>query len=91
MVSFRKVWRKSNFVQVGIEYTYGQTHMNIKGRPVEMQTPTHWNLIGHSMTAPHLRYRPAVFFRHLCHIALPFPQGKTRRVSKMIFYNISTF
>jgi len=26
--------------------------MCIKGSPVEIQIPTHWNLIGRSMTAP---------------------------------------
>jgi hypothetical protein len=43
---------KSNFAQVGTEYTYSQIDMNIKGSPDEMQTSTHMNVIGFSMIAP---------------------------------------
>jgi hypothetical protein len=51
--------------------------------PVEIQTPTHWNLMGYSVTpAPFPRrlcYRPAVFVRQLRPNALSFSQGKIRR------------
>jgi hypothetical protein len=45
------------------------------GSPAKVQTPTHWNLIGHSTTT-HRRpcYRPAVFFLHLPFIAPLLPQ-----------------
>jgi hypothetical protein len=46
--------------------------------PVTIQTPTHWHLIGGSMTVPLRCYRPAVFFCHLRHISLSFPQEKIR-------------
>jgi hypothetical protein len=45
-----KVQQKSNFAHIKIQYTYGQTHMYIQGTAVEIQTPTHWNLIGSNMT-----------------------------------------
>lgn len=36
--------------QVGISYSCGQLYMRVQGSSVEIQTATHWNLIGHSMT-----------------------------------------
>jgi hypothetical protein len=38
--------------QIGFEYTLGQIDVFIDSGPDEIQTPTHWNPIGHSMTAP---------------------------------------
>jgi len=38
-------------VQVGIEYACGQLYMYIQGGPVEIQTPTHRNLIDRTTTA----------------------------------------
>jgi hypothetical protein len=46
-----EVQRKFNLVQVGIKHTYSQLDRCIQGGPVKIQTPTQWNLIGHSMTA----------------------------------------
>jgi hypothetical protein len=46
-----KVLRKSNFVQVGNEGKCGHLCGYIQASPVEIQTPTHWNLTGHSKTA----------------------------------------
>jgi hypothetical protein len=51
-VTFRKLWRMSNFAQVGIRHTCGQLHVYIQGSPVKNQTPTRRYLIGRSMTAP---------------------------------------
>ena len=51
-IMYQTVQRKSNFVQLGTEYTYGQTYMHMQGRPVEIHTPTHLNLIGRSKIAP---------------------------------------
>jgi hypothetical protein len=34
VVTLPKVRHKSNFAQVGIEYTYGQLYMYIKGSPI---------------------------------------------------------
>lgn len=48
--TFWKVWRKSNFVQVKIEYTYGQVYMYVQGSPAKIQTPPHWNQTDRSMT-----------------------------------------
>jgi hypothetical protein len=48
---FWEVWHKLNFVQVEIKHRYGQLYVYIQGSSVEIQTPTDWNLISHSMTA----------------------------------------
>jgi len=52
VVMLWKVWCKSNFVHVRIEYAYGQLYVYIQESPVEDEVPTHWNLISHSMTFP---------------------------------------
>jgi len=36
---------------MGFEYTHGQIDVFIDNGPAEIQTPTHWNPIGHSLTA----------------------------------------
>jgi len=41
LVIFRKVRRKSNFAQVGAEYTFGELCVYIQGGPVENRTATH--------------------------------------------------
>lgn len=51
VVMSQNLWRKLNFVQVGIADTYVSTVCvyYILGSPVEIETPTHWNLIGRRM------------------------------------------
>ena len=51
-----------------------------------IQTATTWNLIGRSSsrTAHRLRYRPAVFFRHLRLTPLSFQPGKIRSAFKNV-------
>ena len=41
------------------EYTYGQLDIYIQRGQTEIQTPTYWNLIGRSMTAPQLVLSPS--------------------------------
>jgi hypothetical protein len=38
---FKKVRHKSHFVQVSIQYTYGQLCMYIQASPFEIETETH--------------------------------------------------
>jgi hypothetical protein len=38
--------------EVGTEYSYGHIYVYIQGKPVEMQTPTHWKFFGSGITAP---------------------------------------
>jgi hypothetical protein len=40
-----------------------------------------------TLSTRHLRYRPAVFFRHHRLIALSFPQEKTGRAFKKTFFS----
>jgi hypothetical protein len=49
--TFRKVRRGTNFAQVGIHHTYGQLYTYVQNSPAEVQTPKHWNVIDHSMSA----------------------------------------
>jgi hypothetical protein len=59
--------------------------MSIQESPVEIQTAIQWKLIGHSMTACRLCYRPAAFFCHICIIAISFPQGKIWHIFKKYY------
>jgi hypothetical protein len=43
---------KSNFAQVGIEYAFAKLYVYIEGIHFDIQTPTHWRMIGRSITAP---------------------------------------
>lgn len=55
LVTFREVWRKSNFAQIGIEYENGHMHTYIKGSQVEIHIQTHLNSKGSSKNAqPHI-------------------------------------
>jgi hypothetical protein len=47
-----KFQRKTNFAQVRTDFTYGHLYVYLQRSTVDIQTPTHWNLIGLSMTAP---------------------------------------
>jgi hypothetical protein len=49
---------KSNFAQVTTEYTLDQIHTYLQGSPVEIQTPTYWNLIDRSMTVHRMLLSP---------------------------------
>jgi hypothetical protein len=51
--------REREFCAVRSKHTYGQLYMCIQGSPVEIQTRTHWNLIGHSVIAPPLVLSPS--------------------------------
>jgi hypothetical protein len=46
----QKVWHELNFAQVRIDDTYGQLYVYTQWGPIEIETPTHWNLIGCSVT-----------------------------------------
>jgi len=73
---FCKVWDKSNFAHVRTEHTHSQLqciHKEVQLK-FELQHGGTWSA---AVWLPHhLWCRPAVFFSHLCLIALSFPQGK---------------
>jgi hypothetical protein len=60
--------------------------MYIQGSPAEIQTPAHWNLIGHSMTAPPPVLSPSSILRL---IVLSIPQGKIGAVFITVTLSIS--
>jgi hypothetical protein len=84
------VQHRSNFAQVRIEYTYGQLYMYIQKIPVYIQTLTHWNLIGHSMTAPPLVLSPSSILpplsRHYVSIAAEEKFGACLKKSLFLFF-----
>ena len=85
IVTFRKVRRESNFTQVGIEYTYGLLHVPKEGSPAEIQTPTHWKLIGHSMTAPPPVLSPSITLPPpSCHCAFTPAKNNSAHLKKVI-------
>jgi hypothetical protein len=51
-VTLRRVQWNLNFAQVRLEYTHYQLHTYIQRNSAEIQTQTHWNLIGCSVTSP---------------------------------------
>ena len=51
-------------------HTFNYTCIYKVVSPVKILTPTRWNLIDHSATAPSLCYHPAVVYFHFFHIAL---------------------
>ena len=81
---FCKVWDKSNFAHVRTEHTHSQLqciHKEVQLK-FELQHGGTWSA---AVWLPHhLWCRPAVFFSHLCLIALSFPQGKNVCFSKML-------
>ena len=57
---------------------HGQLCVYRQRIPVENQNLAHWNMISFSITALLPCYRPVVFFRHFCLIALSFLQRNFR-------------
>jgi len=88
VVIFRQVQCKTNFVQVGSEYTYDRLHMyNIEGGPVEQQGPTHWNPIGRSMTAQRRVLSPSNSLPlPSCHCAFIVTSKNLPWVSKILMF-----
>jgi hypothetical protein len=65
-ITSRKVRLKSKSAQERTGYTHGQLYNHKQGISVEIQTPSHWDLIGRSMTdslpqLPPQRYSSAAF------------------------------
>ena len=59
---------------------------------LKSETPTRWNLIGRSVTAPPPVSSPSSILPHLRHVVLSFPQSKIRRpFQKSQYFNFSYF
>jgi len=70
ILTFRKVWRKSKFCIIrNWIYMWSAGYMSLRGCPVEIQSPAHWNLIGRRITATHtFLFSPSSTLRpHLSH------------------------
>jgi hypothetical protein len=70
-------------LHVGTECTYWSA-VPYRSCPVEVSTPTHWNLIGRKMTAS--PPSPSSILPPLRLIALSFPQEKIRRPFKKLYF-----
>jgi hypothetical protein len=80
-----KVFRK-----VGTECEYSQlcVYVYIKGSPAEIQTPTHWNLTGRSITAPPPVLSPSRILRPSSFPCSFIPiQEKIRRATQKYYFN----
>ena len=76
--------------QVGTEYTNGQIHMYIKGGPVEIWTPTQWNVTRRSMKAPPpVLSHSSILPPPSSHCAF-FPAGKTFALDFFFFCFLKT-
>ena len=72
------------YASVTVEYTYGRVLMYLPWSPVAVEVSNTLERGLRQRDLPRrLRYRPAVFFRHLSLTVLSLPQGKIRRSSKM--------
>jgi len=71
-----KVWCKSNFVHVRIEYAYGQLYVYVQESPVEAEAPSHCNLISHSICFPVNVLSSSSILPPLSSNVLAFPHGK---------------
>ena len=83
VVTLRKVRSKSKFARDGIKYTGSQILMDIQGSPVEIQTRTHWNLKGRSMTASPRVLSPSSILPPPSHFAFIPSRKNSARLSKI--------
>lgn len=83
---FQKVWHKSTFLLVRIEYTCGQLCMFIQGIPVEIQTATSWGLISCSIMALLPLPSPSIILPPLsCHCVLILTRKNMACITKVLF------
>jgi len=94
VVMVQKVWCKSDFMQVRIEFTCAQLCMYLKGSPTEAQTLTPWNWLATVWLCHCLCYCPAAVSHNLRPIILSCPQWKIWytfqkccSLNFLIFYN----
>lgn len=85
MAVFWKIQCTSNLVPVLVEYTCGQLCRHIEWSPVLIQHQHAGILLAAARPLCNWCYHPALFFLHLCLIALSFLQGKILCVSKTLF------
>jgi len=61
----------------------------MQGSPVEIQTPTQWNLIGRIMTGPpHVLSPSSIFPSPSSHCASILARKNSARVSKVLLFHI---
>jgi len=90
--TLRKCRRKSNFVQIGIEYTYIWINIFVYARQSKWNPSSSTqerNRQQHDPLPPcRLCYHPAVFLRHLLLIVFLFQQGKIPRAFHKCYFLI---
>lgn len=78
-VTFRKLWRKSNFAPIWTGCTYGHLYMSVQWVQLKSKLQHTGNCSAAAWLPRSLCCIPAVLFRHLTVVALSLPQGNTRR------------
>jgi hypothetical protein len=74
--------------QVGFGYTRGQLYMYIEGSRSEIQSPTHWNVIGRNMTAPpHVWLPSSILPPAWCNCAFIPGRKISVRVNKCYYFS----
>ena len=86
VVTFWKVRRKSNFGQIGIDYTYGQLPVYIHGISVDIQTPNTLETDRPQHESLRQCCRPRVYFCRLRLTVFSPSQGKIRLAFKKRYY-----
>jgi hypothetical protein len=72
--------------QIAFEYKHGQIDVFINSGPAEIQTPTHWNPIGHSLTAPPPALSPSSILMLPWSLCAFIQARKNSARFKMFFY-----
>jgi hypothetical protein len=85
-VMFRKMGCKSNFAQVGIEYTCVQLYMCIQGSPVEIHNVTCWNIISCSIaTLSSALWSSSILPPPLCQCAVIPARESSEHIQKCLY------
>jgi hypothetical protein len=81
-----------NVAQRSTEYVHGPLYICEQRSLVEIQTPTHWNLIGRHMTAPLPVLLPSSILTHpAAQCAYMHVRKNYVHVSKMLLFNFLIF
>jgi hypothetical protein len=75
--------------QVGIQYTYGQMYMRIKGSLGDNHAPAHWNPIGCSVNAVPPVLSPSSIFLLPFHYTFNTERKNLAQVLKIAFFSAS--
>jgi hypothetical protein len=82
---------KSHFARVFTEDIYGQLYVYLQGRPVQIQTPTHYKFIDSSMTTPPTALSPNRILPLTSHCAFIPAEKNPAPGFEMLLFDYSLF